>query len=153
MIGPSRSPPVNTGQFQSGEVPVLPDQHFSIRGSLRALFISAAQRDLWSLPVLPHARNQTAQDFSIILLEAREWWSQASRFFLDVLPRSTSPTITWTLDGQAVARDLSRQSQPVLRLSGGSNVTNNASSLQIQGSGGGIGGTDELAGSRVPSAV
>lgn len=54
--------------------PVLPDQHFSIQGAHNeTLFISAAQkRHSGAYQCFATRKGQTAQDFSIILLEGME---------------------------------------------------------------------------------
>lgn len=64
------SPHFTVSWYRNTE-PVLPDQHFSIQGAHNeTLFISAAQkRHSGAYQCFATRRGQTAQDFSIILLE------------------------------------------------------------------------------------
>ncbi|XP_061072325.1 cell adhesion molecule DSCAML1 [Conger conger] len=141
------SPQFTVSWFRNTE-PVSPDQHFSIQGSHNeTLFISAAQK--------PHSgayqcfatrKGQTAQDFSIILLEdgtPRIVSSFSERVVAPGEPFSLMcaakgappPTITWTLDDEAVARDPTHRASQYT-LSDGSTVSHvNVSSPQIRDGG------------------
>lgn len=67
------SPHYTVSWYRNTE-PVLPDQHFSIQGAHNeTLFISAAQkRHSGAYQCFATRKGQTAQDFSIILLEGME---------------------------------------------------------------------------------
>ncbi|KAF3847712.1 hypothetical protein F7725_020740 [Dissostichus mawsoni] len=128
---------------------VLPDQHFSIQGAHNeTLFISAAQkRHSGAYQCFATRKGQTAQDFSIILLEdgtPRIVASFSERVVVPGEPFSLMcaakgappPTITWTLDDEPVARDLSRVRASQYTLSDGSTVSHvNVSSPQIRDGG------------------
>uniref|UniRef100_A0A673Y106 DS cell adhesion molecule like 1 n=1 Tax=Salmo trutta TaxID=8032 RepID=A0A673Y106_SALTR len=129
--------------------PVLPDQHFSIQGAHNeTLFISAAQkRHSGAYQCFATRKGQTAQDFSIILLEdgtPRIVSSFSERVVVPGEPFSLMcaakgappPTITWTLDDEAVARDPSRVRASQYTLSDGSTVSHvNVSSPEIRDGG------------------
>lgn len=129
--------------------PVLPDQHFSIQGAHNeTLFISAAQkRHSGAYQCFATRKGQTAQDFSIILLEdgtPRIVASFSERVVVPGEPFSLMcaakgappPTITWTLDDEPVARDLSRVRASQYTLSDGSTVSHvNVSNPQIRDGG------------------
>ncbi|KAM6973578.1 LOW QUALITY PROTEIN: cell adhesion molecule DSCAML1 [Aplochiton taeniatus] len=126
--------------------PVVADQHISIQGSHRTLFISAAQKR-HSGACFATRKGQTAQDFSYILLghgTPRIVASFSERVVLPGEPFSLlcaakgapPPTITWTLDDEPVARDLSRVRASQYTLSDGSTVSHvNVSSPQIRDGG------------------
>lgn len=67
------SPHFTVSWYRNTE-PVLPDQHFSIQGAHNeTLFISAAQkRHSGAYQCFATRKGQTAQDFSIILLEGED---------------------------------------------------------------------------------
>lgn len=67
------SPHFTVSWYRNTE-PVLPDQHFSIQGAHNeTLFISAAQkRHSGAYQCFATRKGQTAQDFSIILLEGEK---------------------------------------------------------------------------------
>lgn len=69
------SPHFTVSWYRNTE-PVLPDQHFSIQGAHNeTLFISAAQkRHSGAYQCFATRKGQTAQDFSIILLEGEHRW-------------------------------------------------------------------------------
>lgn len=69
------SPHFTVSWFRNTE-PVLPDQHFSIQGTNNeTLFITAAQkRHSGAYQCFATRKGQTAQDFSIILLEGELSW-------------------------------------------------------------------------------
>uniref|UniRef100_A0A1A8CVF4 Down syndrome cell adhesion molecule like 1 n=1 Tax=Nothobranchius kadleci TaxID=1051664 RepID=A0A1A8CVF4_NOTKA len=129
--------------------PIIPDQHISIQGQHNdTLFISAAQkRHSGAYQCFASRKGQTAQDFSIILLEdgtPRIVASFSERVVVPGEPFSLMcaakgappPTITWTLDDEPVARDLSRVRSSQYTLSDGSTVSYvNVSSPQIRDGG------------------
>ncbi|KAG5269654.1 hypothetical protein AALO_G00204430 [Alosa alosa] len=128
------SPHYTVSWFRNTE-PVLPDQHFSIQGAHNeTLFITAAQkRHSGAYQCFATRKGQTAQDFSIILLEdgtPRIVSSFSERVVAPGEPFSLMcaakgappPTISWTLDDEAIARDSAlRASQ--YTLSDGSTVS------------------------------
>uniref|UniRef100_A0AAQ5YJ26 Down syndrome cell adhesion molecule like 1 n=1 Tax=Amphiprion ocellaris TaxID=80972 RepID=A0AAQ5YJ26_AMPOC len=142
------SPHFTVSWYRNTE-PVLPDQHFSIQGAHNeTLFISAAQkRHSGAYQCFATRKGQTAQDFSIILLEdgtPRIVASFSERVVVPGEPFSLMcaakgappPTITWTLDDEPVARDLSRVRASQYTLSDGSTVSHvNVSSPQIRDGG------------------
>ncbi|KAM7413084.1 hypothetical protein PAMA_020458 [Pampus argenteus] len=142
------SPHFTVSWYRNTE-PVLPDQHFSIHGAHNeTLFISAAQkRHSGAYQCFATRKGQTAQDFSIILLEdgtPRIVASFSERVVVPGEPFSLMcaakgappPTITWTLDDEPVARDLSRVRASQYTLSDGSTVSHvNVSSPQIRDGG------------------
>lgn len=142
------SPHFTVSWYRNTE-PVLPDQHFSIQGPHNeTLFISAAQkRHSGAYQCFATRKGQTAQDFSIILLEdgtPRIVASFSERVVVPGEPFSLMcaakgappPTITWTLDDEPVARDLSRVRASQYTLSDGSTVSHvNVSSPQIRDGG------------------
>ncbi|KAG7238737.1 hypothetical protein INR49_031253, partial [Caranx melampygus] len=142
------SPHFSVSWYRNTE-PVLPDQHFSIQGAHNeTLFISAAQkRHSGAYQCFATRKGQTAQDFSIILLEdgtPRIVASFSERVVVPGEPFSLMcaakgappPTITWTLDDEPVARDLSRVRASQYTLSDGSTVSHvNVSSPQIRDGG------------------
>uniref|UniRef100_A0A3B5M0A6 Down syndrome cell adhesion molecule like 1 n=1 Tax=Xiphophorus couchianus TaxID=32473 RepID=A0A3B5M0A6_9TELE len=142
------SPHFTVSWYRNTE-PVMPDQHFSIQGAHNeTLFISAAQkRHSGAYQCFASRKGQTAQDFSIILLEdgtPRIVASFSERVVLPGEPFSLMcaakgappPTITWTLDDEPVARDLSRVRSSQYTLSDGSTVSFvNVSSPQIRDGG------------------
>lgn len=67
--------------------PVLPDQHFSIQGTNNeTLFITAAQkRHSGAYQCFATRKGQTAQDFSIILLEGGLPWGNIENVVVDCL--------------------------------------------------------------------
>lgn len=69
------SPHFTVYWFRNTE-PILPDQHFSIQGTNNeTLFITAAQkRHSGAYQCFATRKGQTAQDFSIILLEGELQW-------------------------------------------------------------------------------
>ncbi|XP_062408479.1 cell adhesion molecule DSCAML1 [Sardina pilchardus] len=141
------SPHYTVSWFRNTE-PVLPDQHFSIQGTHNeTLFITAAQkRHSGAYQCFATRKGQTAQDFSIILLEdgtPRIVQSFSERVVAPGEPFSLMctakgappPTISWTLDDEAIARDSAlRASQ--YTLSDGSTVSHvNVSNPQIRDGG------------------
>nr|XP_019943654.1 PREDICTED: Down syndrome cell adhesion molecule-like protein 1 [Paralichthys olivaceus] len=142
------SPHFTVSWYRNTE-PVIPDQHFSIQGAHNeTLFISAAQkRHSGAYQCFATRKAQTAQDFSIILLEdgtPRIVASFSERVVVPGEPFSLMcaakgappPTITWTLDDEPVARDLSRVRASQYTLSDGSTVSHvNVSSPQIRDGG------------------
>ncbi|KAL2076741.1 hypothetical protein ACEWY4_027662 [Coilia grayii] len=141
------SPHYTVSWFRNTE-PVLPDQHFSIQGAHNeTLFITAAQkRHSGAYQCFATRKGQTAQDFSIILLEdgtPRIVSSFSERVVAPGEPFSLMcaakgappPTISWTLDDEAIARDSAlRASQ--YTLSDGSTVSHvNVSNPQIRDGG------------------
>uniref|UniRef100_A0A8D3D3Y5 Down syndrome cell adhesion molecule like 1 n=1 Tax=Scophthalmus maximus TaxID=52904 RepID=A0A8D3D3Y5_SCOMX len=142
------SPHFTVSWYRNTE-PVMPDQHFSIQGAHNeTLFISAAQkRHSGAYQCFATRKGQTAQDFSIILLEdgtPRIVASFSERVVVPGEPFSLMcgakgappPTITWTLDDEPVARDLSRVRASQYTLSDGSTVSHvNVSSPQIRDGG------------------
>uniref|UniRef100_A0A665U2B1 Down syndrome cell adhesion molecule like 1 n=1 Tax=Echeneis naucrates TaxID=173247 RepID=A0A665U2B1_ECHNA len=142
------SPHFTVSWYRNTE-PVLPDQHFSIQGAHNeTLFISAAQkRHSGAYQCFATRKGQTAQDFSIILLEDGTPRIVASFSEKVVVPGepfslmcaakgAPPPTITWTLDDEPVARDLSRVRASQYTLSDGSTVSHvNVSSPQIRDGG------------------
>ncbi|XP_014913837.1 Down syndrome cell adhesion molecule-like protein 1 homolog isoform X1 [Poecilia latipinna] len=142
------SPHFTVSWYRNTE-PVMPDQHFSIQGAHNeTLFISAAQkRHSGAYQCFASRKGQTAQDFSIILLEdgtPRIVASFSERVVVPGEPFSLMcaakgappPTITWTLDDEPVARDLSRVRSSQYTLSDGSTVSFvNVSSPQIRDGG------------------
>ncbi|XP_056138796.1 cell adhesion molecule DSCAML1 [Lampris incognitus] len=142
------SPHFTVSWYRNTE-PVLADQHFSIQGAHNeTLFISAAQkRHSGAYQCFATRKGQTAQDFSIILLEdgtPRIVASFSERVVVPGEPFSLMcaakgappPTITWTLDDEPVARDLSRVRASQYTLSDGSTVSHvNVSSPQIRDGG------------------
>uniref|UniRef100_H3C696 DS cell adhesion molecule like 1 n=1 Tax=Tetraodon nigroviridis TaxID=99883 RepID=H3C696_TETNG len=142
------SPHFTVSWYRNTE-PILPDQHFSIQGPHNeTLFISAAQkRHSGAYQCFATRKGQTAQDFSIILLEdgtPRIVASFSERVVIPGEPFSLMcaakgappPTITWNLDDEPVARDLSRVRTSQYTLSDGSTVSHvNVSSPQIRDGG------------------
>uniref|UniRef100_A0A673B0U6 Down syndrome cell adhesion molecule like 1 n=1 Tax=Sphaeramia orbicularis TaxID=375764 RepID=A0A673B0U6_9TELE len=142
------SPHFTVSWYRNTE-PVLPDQHFSIQGAHNeTLFISAAQkRHSGAYQCFATRKGQTAQDFSIILLEdgtPRIVASFSERVVVPGEPFSLMcaakgappPTITWTLDDEPVARDLMRVRASQYTLSDGSTVSHvNVSNPQIRDGG------------------
>ncbi|MEQ2158562.1 Down syndrome cell adhesion molecule-like protein 1 [Goodea atripinnis] len=147
--GASQGSPHFTVSWYRNTEPVMPDQHFSIQGAHNeTLFISAAQkRHSGAYQCFASRKGQTAQDFSIILLEdgtPRIVASFSERVVVPGEPFSLMcaakgappPTITWTLDDEPVARDLSRVRSSQYTLSDGSTVSFvNVSSPQIRDGG------------------
>uniref|UniRef100_A0A674NCB4 DS cell adhesion molecule like 1 n=1 Tax=Takifugu rubripes TaxID=31033 RepID=A0A674NCB4_TAKRU len=142
------SPHFTVSWYRNTE-PILPDQHFSIQGAHNeTLFISAAQkRHSGAYQCFATRKGQTAQDFSIILLEdgtPRIVASFSERVVIPGEPFSLKctakgappPTITWNLDDEPVARDLSRVRTSQYTLSDGTTVSHvNVSSPQIRDGG------------------
>ncbi|XP_048837353.1 Down syndrome cell adhesion molecule-like protein 1 homolog isoform X1 [Brienomyrus brachyistius] len=141
------SPEFTVTWFRNTE-PVTPDQHFSIQGAHNeTLFITAAQKKhSGAYQCFATRKGQTAQDFSIILLEdgtPRIVSSFSERVVAPGEPFSLMcaakgappPTITWTLDDEPVARDsVHRTSQ--YTLSDGSTVSHvNVTSPEIRDGG------------------
>uniref|UniRef100_A0A8B9GQ07 Down syndrome cell adhesion molecule like 1 n=1 Tax=Astyanax mexicanus TaxID=7994 RepID=A0A8B9GQ07_ASTMX len=141
------SPHFTVSWFRNTE-PVLPDQHFSIQGSHNeTLFITAAQkRHSGAYQCFATRKGQTAQDFSIILLEdgtPRIVSSFSERVVAPGEPFSLMcaakgappPTITWTLDDEPIARDSAHRASQYT-LSDGSTVSHvNVSNPQIRDGG------------------
>uniref|UniRef100_A0AAY4CS75 Down syndrome cell adhesion molecule like 1 n=1 Tax=Denticeps clupeoides TaxID=299321 RepID=A0AAY4CS75_9TELE len=141
------SPHYTVSWFRNTE-PIVPDQYFSIQGvHNETLFITAAQKHhSGAYQCFATRKGQTAQDFSIILLEdgtPRIVSSFSERVVAPGEPFSLMcaakgappPTITWTLDDEAVPRDSAlRASQ--YTLSDGSTVSHvNVSNPQIRDGG------------------
>ncbi|XP_066532988.1 cell adhesion molecule DSCAML1 isoform X2 [Hoplias malabaricus] len=141
------SPHFTVSWFRNTE-PVLPDQHFSIQGAHNeTLFINAAQkRHSGAYQCFATRKGQTAQDFSIILLEdgtPRIVSSFSERVVAPGEPFSLMcaakgappPHITWTLDDELIALD-SVHKDSHYTLSDGSTVTHiNISNPQIRDGG------------------
>uniref|UniRef100_A0A8C9T557 DS cell adhesion molecule like 1 n=1 Tax=Scleropages formosus TaxID=113540 RepID=A0A8C9T557_SCLFO len=128
--------------------PVTPDQHFSIQGvHNETLFITAAQkRHSGAYQCFATRKDQTAQDFSIILLEdgtprivssfSERVVGPGEPFSLMCAAKGAPPpTITWTLDDEPVARDSTHRTSQYT-LSDGSTVSHvNVSNPQIRDGG------------------
>uniref|UniRef100_A0A8C2FH97 Down syndrome cell adhesion molecule like 1 n=1 Tax=Cyprinus carpio TaxID=7962 RepID=A0A8C2FH97_CYPCA len=141
------SPHFTVSWFRNTE-PIVPDQHFSIQGAHNeTLFITAAQkRHSGAYQCFATRKGQTAQDFSIILLEdgtPRIVSSFSERVVAPGEPFSLMcaakgappPTITWTLDDEPVARDSAHRASQYT-LSDGSTVSHvNVTNPQIRDGG------------------
>ncbi|XP_029107389.1 Down syndrome cell adhesion molecule-like protein 1 homolog isoform X2 [Scleropages formosus] len=128
--------------------PVTADQHISIQGvHNETLQITAAQKKhSGAYQCFANRKDQTAQDFSIILLEdgtprivssfSERVVSPGEPFSLMCAAKGAPPpTITWTLDDEPVVRDSSHRASQYT-LSDGSTVSHvNVSSPQIRDGG------------------
>ncbi|XP_069038519.1 cell adhesion molecule DSCAML1 isoform X1 [Lepisosteus oculatus] len=140
--------PHYTVQWYRNTELVVPDDHISIRGiNNETLLINSAQKThSGAYQCFATRKGQTAQDFSIILLEdgtprivssfSERVVAPGEQFSLMCAAKGAPPpTVTWTLDDEPITRDSGHRSNQYT-LSDGSTVSHmNVSSPQIRDGG------------------